>query len=164
RLKDEVAFRDWLATRTILFPGTPQRVFDTVWRREEADGSPWAFPVESQTQPHPDTCSRVTAYLGMIALEVRPGKVTATVAPHSARLTPAYRTPRVSLPSVSTGSSRPGPSASFTFSNTCSVAPFLTSAFTFTSPSATFSTPSSGSAAKRSVRSYVPARATSISQ
>jgi hypothetical protein len=72
RLRGEVAFRAWLDTRTLPFPGTPQQICDTVCRCEEADGRPWAIPVESQTQPHPDMFGRVTAYLGMVALEVHP--------------------------------------------------------------------------------------------
>jgi hypothetical protein len=72
RLRGDVTFRGWLDTRTVPFPGTPQRVCDTVCRCEEADGRPWAIPVESQTQPDADMFGRVTAYLGLLALEVRP--------------------------------------------------------------------------------------------
>jgi hypothetical protein len=72
RLKGDVTFRAWLDTRTVPFPGTPQHVCDTVCRCEEADGRPWAIPVESQTRPDPDMFGRVTAYLGLLALEVRP--------------------------------------------------------------------------------------------
>jgi hypothetical protein len=72
RLRGEVVYRTWLDTRTIPFPGTPARICDTVCHCEEADGRPWAIPVESQTRPDPDMFARLLSYLGHLAVEKRP--------------------------------------------------------------------------------------------
>lgn len=72
RLQGDVVYRAWLDTCTIPFPGSPQRICDTVCQCEEANGQPWATPIESQTQLDPDMFGRVLGSLGQLSVEKRP--------------------------------------------------------------------------------------------
>ena len=76
RLKGDVAFRGWLDTRTLPFPGSPPHICATVCRGEEANGQPWAIPIESQTRADPDMFGRLLSYLGHLAAEQRPDTET----------------------------------------------------------------------------------------
>jgi hypothetical protein len=68
------AFRGWLDTRGLPFPGDPDRVTDTVARVEDAGrhGVPWAVAVEFQTQPDPTMFGRLLGYLSELWLNRRP--------------------------------------------------------------------------------------------
>src|SRR5262249_27709329 len=63
-------FRGWLDTRTLPFPGEPDRTCDTVAELGEA-GEPhsWALPVEFCLAPDPALPGRLLAYLGLLWLE-----------------------------------------------------------------------------------------------
>jgi hypothetical protein len=73
---DEVAFRRWLDTRLIPFPGEPDRFCDTVAFLEDvARGQvPWAVLLEFQIEPDPLMFGRLLAYLGQLWLEVKPSE------------------------------------------------------------------------------------------
>ena len=61
-------FVRWLDTRTIPFPGSPDRICDTVAFLEEVDagGRPWAIPFEFQVEPDPEMFGRFLEYLGRL--------------------------------------------------------------------------------------------------
>jgi len=69
-----VRFLQWLDTRTLPFPGEPDRTCDTVARLDDpaAPGEPWAVPVEFALEPEADLFGRLLAYLGLLWLEERP--------------------------------------------------------------------------------------------
>jgi hypothetical protein len=73
-LPSELQFHDWLDTRSIPFPGDPDRVCDTVAaiRHTSGMGVWWAMPIEFQTRPDPQLFGRFLEYLGRLWLELRP--------------------------------------------------------------------------------------------
>jgi hypothetical protein len=73
---DAFVFRGWLNTRTIAFPGDPDRTNDTVAWLDLVSGEepPWAFAVEFQIRPDPDMTGRLLGYLSGLLLELRPDK------------------------------------------------------------------------------------------
>jgi hypothetical protein len=68
------AFQEWLDTRTLPFPGHPDRTCDTVAELVELrkEGSRWALPLEFQTKPDPEMFGRWLEYLGRLWREIRP--------------------------------------------------------------------------------------------
>jgi hypothetical protein len=75
RLPVEVfRFREWLDTRSLPFPGEPDRIRDTVAHLEDLamNGMPWALPVEFQIEPDPEMFGRLLQYLGSLWIEKRP--------------------------------------------------------------------------------------------
>lgn len=68
------SFHDWLDTRSIPFPGHPDRICDTVAAVREAARPPvwWAVPVEFQTRPDAELFGRLLEYLGRLLRELRP--------------------------------------------------------------------------------------------
>lgn len=71
---DGFAFRDWLDTRGLPFPGDPDRANDTVAHLDNTveHGVPWAVAVEFQTQPDADMFGRLLGYLSGLWLTLRP--------------------------------------------------------------------------------------------
>src|SRR5437667_1425142 len=69
-----LGFRGWLDTRTLPFPGHPDRTCDTVaGLTEDADPDAWwALPVEFNTRPAGDLFGRLLEYLARLWLELRP--------------------------------------------------------------------------------------------
>src|SRR5262245_15228436 len=67
-------FVRWMDTRTIPWPGHPDRTCDTVARLKPTDteGPPWTFPLEFETDPDADLGARLLIYLGHLRLETRP--------------------------------------------------------------------------------------------
>lgn len=67
-------YRGWLDTRTIPFPGEPDRVCDTVAGLvEHADPAAWwALPIEFQSRPDPELFGRLLEYLARLWRELRP--------------------------------------------------------------------------------------------
>jgi hypothetical protein len=70
----ELGFRGWLDTRSLPFPGDPDRTGDTVARLDDAaaGGQPWAVAVEFQTEPDPLMFGRLLGYLSGLWLSVKP--------------------------------------------------------------------------------------------
>jgi hypothetical protein len=72
-----LTFHNWLDTRSIPFPGDPDRTCDTVAALREStnDASWWAMPIEFQTRPDALLFGRILEYLARLWLELRsPGK------------------------------------------------------------------------------------------
>ena len=71
---DGFAFRRWLETRGIPFPGDADRTNDTVASLDDPveHGVPWAVAVEFQTRPDPDMFGRMLGYLSGLWLGLRP--------------------------------------------------------------------------------------------
>jgi hypothetical protein len=69
-----VAFRGWLDTRRIPFPGETDRTCDTVAHLDDParPGTAWAAVVEFQIEPRADLTFRLLIYLGQLGLEERP--------------------------------------------------------------------------------------------
>lgn len=66
-------FQGWLDTRTLPFPGEPDRTCDTVaWLGDETPGVHWAVPVEFCLEPDGAMFGRLLVYLGQLWLEHRP--------------------------------------------------------------------------------------------
>ncbi len=66
-------FRGWLDTRTVPFPGDPERVCDTVaWLGDADPALEWAVPVEFCLTPDVTFFGRLLVYLGFLWLEKRP--------------------------------------------------------------------------------------------
>jgi hypothetical protein len=67
-------FRRWLDTRTVPFPGDPERTGDTVAELEAiVQPAPlWAFPVEFQYEPDPEMFGRLLIFLGSLWQQLRP--------------------------------------------------------------------------------------------
>jgi hypothetical protein len=67
-------FRGWLDTRTLPFPGEPDRICDTVAGLvEETDPNAWwALPIEFQRRPSALMFGRLLEYLARLWLELRP--------------------------------------------------------------------------------------------
>lgn len=76
RLAPTVTFRTWLDTRTIPFPGEPDRVCDTVAglvdETAAGDAAWWALPIEFQRRPQEDMFGRLLEYLARLWRELRP--------------------------------------------------------------------------------------------
>ena len=74
RLTDAWEFDGWLDTRTIPFPGEPDRVCDTVGCLYEkaSPGRRWALALEFQAQPDEAMFGRLLEYLGRLWRERRP--------------------------------------------------------------------------------------------
>lgn len=69
----ELRFRTWLDTRTLPFPGEPERTCDTVAWLADADPSvEWAVPIEFLLEPDGAMFGRLLVYLGQLWLEKRP--------------------------------------------------------------------------------------------
>jgi len=69
----EVRFRLWLDTRTLPFPGDPERTCDTVaWLSDADPAIEWALPVEFCLEPDGELPGRLLVYLGQLWLEKRP--------------------------------------------------------------------------------------------
>ena len=64
----EFRFVRWIDTRTIPFPGAPDRTGDAVGYLAEltAGGRPWAVPLEFQIEPDPEMFGRLLEYLGRL--------------------------------------------------------------------------------------------------
>src|SRR5881275_2708228 len=72
----ELRFRGWLDTRTLPFPGDPERTLDTVaWLGDADPAVEWAIPVEFCSEPDGALFGRLLVYLGQLWLEVRPTDV-----------------------------------------------------------------------------------------
>lgn len=70
---EDLRFRMWLDTRTLPFPGDPERTCDTVaWLGDADPAIEWAVPVEFCLQPIADLFGRLLVYLGQVWLERRP--------------------------------------------------------------------------------------------
>src|SRR5579871_842862 len=66
-------FLGWLDTRTLPFPGDPERTCDTVAHiPEEAESEPFALVLEFCTEPDGTMFGRLLVYLGQLWLELRP--------------------------------------------------------------------------------------------
>jgi hypothetical protein len=71
-------FNGWLDTRSIPFPGDPDRTSDTVADIRDAtdrEGS-WAMPIEFQTRPDVQLFGRLLEYLGRLWLELQPPRTS----------------------------------------------------------------------------------------
>jgi hypothetical protein len=69
----ELRFRTWLDTRTLPFPGDPERTCDTVaWLADADPAVEWAVPVEFALEPTGELFGRLLVYLGQLWLEIRP--------------------------------------------------------------------------------------------
>jgi hypothetical protein len=67
-------FLGWLETRSIPFPGEPDRTGDTVAcvEDERHPGPLWAVPIEFQSEPDADMFGRLLEYLGSVWRQKRP--------------------------------------------------------------------------------------------
>jgi hypothetical protein len=66
-------FRTWLDTRTLPFPGDPERTCDTVaWLADADPAVEWAVAVEFCLEPDEELFGRLLVYLGQLWLEKRP--------------------------------------------------------------------------------------------
>ncbi len=75
RLEASVVFDRWLDTRTLPFPGEPDRTCDTVACLRQQKGTDvvwWAVPIEFQTEPDSEMWGRLLEYLGRLWREYRP--------------------------------------------------------------------------------------------
>lgn len=69
----DLRFRTWLDTRTLPFPGDPERTCDTVaWLADADPAVEWAVPVEFALEPAGEFFGRLLVYLGQLWLEIRP--------------------------------------------------------------------------------------------
>ncbi len=74
RLGTNWIFHNWLDTRTIPFPGQPDRICDTVacLLDKAARQHWWALVLEFQSQPDEEMFGRLLEYLGRLWRELRP--------------------------------------------------------------------------------------------
>jgi hypothetical protein len=74
-LDPALGFHGWLDTRTLPFPGAPDRTCDTVadLGEDRESGSRWALVVEFQTEPEPDMLARLLEYLARLRRSLRFG-------------------------------------------------------------------------------------------
>jgi hypothetical protein len=75
-LPPALRFQGWLDTRTLPFPGTPDRTCDTVADLAEEDaetGRRWAIVNEFQTEPEPEKLDRLLEYLARLRRGLRFG-------------------------------------------------------------------------------------------
>lgn len=70
-----LVFRGWLDTRTLPFPGEPDRTCDTVGSFDHLTGAglPWAIVVEFQSEPEADMLERLHEYVARFRREQRAG-------------------------------------------------------------------------------------------
>ena len=70
-----MTFQGWLDTRTLPFPGEPDRTCDTVAELLDAAhlGRLWALIVEFQSEPDPEILDRLLEYMVRLRREVRHG-------------------------------------------------------------------------------------------
>ena len=70
----DLGYRGWLGTRSVPFPGDPDRTGDTVARLDDpaANQTPWAVAIEFQVEPDPLMFGRLMIYLGNLWLGVKP--------------------------------------------------------------------------------------------
>src|SRR5262249_16279260 len=71
---DAFAFREWLDTRGLPFPGESDRVSDTVASLEDLarGGVPWVLAIEFQSQPDAKMFGRLLIYIGGLCLTYKP--------------------------------------------------------------------------------------------
>ncbi len=71
---EHLRFERWLDTRTIPFPGDPERTGDAVAELTDLARAapPWAMPVEFQSEPDADMFGRLLIFLGSLWLQMRP--------------------------------------------------------------------------------------------
>ncbi len=69
-------FIRWIDARRLPFPGTPDRICDTVAHIERLDDNhrPWALIAEFNIEPDPLMFGRMLAYLGLLWMEEKPSK------------------------------------------------------------------------------------------
>jgi hypothetical protein len=67
-------FAGWLDTRTLPFPGDPERTCDTVACLAGPGEAPWAIALEFSLAPDATLFGRLLVYLGQLWLEQRPGQ------------------------------------------------------------------------------------------
>jgi hypothetical protein len=74
---DVCRFVGWLQT-TLVVPGQPERVADTIAHVQRLDqgGAPWAVPVEFQSEPHPLMFGRLLVYEGLLWQLEKPTELT----------------------------------------------------------------------------------------
>jgi hypothetical protein len=74
RLAAAARFVGWLDTRTVPYPGDPDRTCDTVAGLAEVTDPPrrWALPIEFQSRPDAALFGRLLEYLARLWLELRP--------------------------------------------------------------------------------------------
>jgi hypothetical protein len=74
-LPAEVEFRGWLDTRTLPFPGEPDRTSDTVAELFDPSepSARWALATEFQAEPDADILDRLLEYLARLRRELRHG-------------------------------------------------------------------------------------------
>jgi hypothetical protein len=72
--KSDFAFRKWLNTRAITFPGRAERTSDLVAHLADLleNGIPWALLLEFQIVPDPEMFGRILSYLAAIWNDSRP--------------------------------------------------------------------------------------------
>ena len=72
--RESFRFVRWLDTRTIPFPGSADRICDTVAHLERTDppGQPWAIPLEFQVEPDALMFGRFLEYLGRLWVSEKP--------------------------------------------------------------------------------------------
>jgi len=70
----DFAFRRWLDTRNVPFPGNTDRTGDSVAGIDDLSrgGIPWLFAVEFQTEPDPLMFGRMLGYLSGLWLDLKP--------------------------------------------------------------------------------------------
>ena len=70
-----LAFQGWLDTRTLPFPGEPDRTCDTVAEMLDAAhlGRLWALIVDFQSEPDAEILDRLLEYIVPLRREVRHG-------------------------------------------------------------------------------------------
>jgi hypothetical protein len=70
---EQLRFRTWLDTRTLPFPGDPERTCDTVaWLGSADPAVEWALVLEFCLDPDGELFGRLMIYLGQLWLERRP--------------------------------------------------------------------------------------------
>src|SRR3954452_9758701 len=74
-LDADLAFRRWLDTEPIAFPGEPRRRCDTVAELVSRSGQspPWAFVVEVEARPRSTFLDRVLEYVARLLRKLRHG-------------------------------------------------------------------------------------------
>ncbi|MHC5541618.1 hypothetical protein ACYOEI_25635, partial [Singulisphaera rosea] len=74
-LDPTLRFEGWLDTRTLPFPGDPDRICDTVahLRGHGATSPSWAVVTEFQAEPEPEMLDRLLEYLARLRRGLRHG-------------------------------------------------------------------------------------------
>jgi hypothetical protein len=72
---EEAPFVQWLDTRRIPWPGSPERICDTVAHlRDPETLFPWAVTIEFSLVPDSDMPGRLLVYMGQVFLDLRPSE------------------------------------------------------------------------------------------